>query len=58
MSKLVFVYGFFTERPIPGSSACGLLLAIPKVHLFALLSRGNADAMLFWMLDTLRTVSK
>ncbi len=26
--------------------ACGLLLAIPKVHRFALLSKGNADAML------------
>src|SRR6266702_1448280 len=32
--------------------ACGLLLAIPKVHRFALLSKGNGDAdvMLIWML--------
>src|SRR6266702_2789864 len=28
--------------------ACGLLLAIPKVRRFALLSKGNADAMLIW----------
>ena len=38
--------------------ACGLLLAIPKVHRFALLSKGSADAMLIWMLDTPGTVSK
>src|SRR6266702_279384 len=38
--------------------ACGVLLAIPKVHGFALLSTGNADAMLIWMLDTSRTISK
>ncbi|SRR6266702_739717 len=38
--------------------ACGLLLAIPKVHRFGLLSRGNAGAMLIWMLDASRTVSK
>jgi len=38
--------------------ACGLLLAIPKVRRFALLSKGNADAMLIWMLDTSSTVSK
>ncbi len=29
--------------------ACGLLLAIPKVHRFVLLSKGNADVMLIWM---------
>ncbi len=38
--------------------ACGLLLAIPKVRRFALLSKGNADVMLIWTLDTRRTVSK
>ncbi len=38
--------------------ACSLLFAIPKVRRFALLSKGNADAILIWMLDARRTVSK
>src|SRR6266702_1977268 len=38
--------------------ACGLILAIPKVRRFALLSKGTADVMLIWTLDTRRTVSK
>ena len=38
--------------------ACGLLLAIPKVRRFALLSKGNANVMLIWTLDNRRTVSK
>ena len=36
--------------------ACGLLLAIPKVHRFMLLPGGNADIALISMLDALRTV--
>src|SRR6266702_4566954 len=38
--------------------ACSLLFAIPKVRRFALLSKGNADAILIWMLDARRTVSR
>ncbi|KAF8273240.1 hypothetical protein EI94DRAFT_1696801 [Lactarius quietus] len=38
--------------------ACDLVLAIPKVHRFVLLSEGNADAVLIWSLDTPSAVSK